>query len=72
MTAPTTSYHLRPRSGWLNDPNGMARVDDVWHVFFQHNPDAPVHDRIAKKYFSRNHWLSSFSIRSLRDRKSVV
>ena len=26
MTAPTTSYHLRPRSGWLNDPNGMARV----------------------------------------------
>ena len=47
MTAPTTSYHLRPRSGWLNDPNGMARVDDVWHVFFQHNPDAPVHDRIA-------------------------
>ena len=47
MTAPTTSYHLRPRSGWLNDPNGMARVDGVWHVFFQHNPHAPVHDRIA-------------------------
>lgn len=47
MTAPTTSYHLRPTHGWLNDPNGMTRVDGVWHVFFQHNPDAPVHGQIA-------------------------
>lgn len=47
MTAPTTSYHLRPRSGWLNDPNGMTFRDGVWHVFFQHNPAAPEHGRIA-------------------------
>lgn len=47
MTASIISYHLWPRSGWINDPNGMARVNGVWHVFFQHNPDAPVHDRIA-------------------------
>lgn len=47
MTAPTTSYHLRPDRGWLNDPNGMTLVDGVWHVFFQHNPDAPVHGQIA-------------------------
>ncbi|MDO5066073.1 MAG: glycoside hydrolase family 32 protein [Propionibacteriaceae bacterium] len=47
MTAPTTSYHLRPEQGWLNDPNGMTCIDGVWHVFFQHNPAAPVHGQIA-------------------------
>ena len=47
MTAPTTTYHLRPERGWLNDPNGMTCVDGVWHVFFQHNPAAPVHGQIA-------------------------
>ncbi len=39
-------FHLRPQRGWLNDPNGMVRRDDRWHVFFQHNPEGPVHDRI--------------------------
>ena len=38
--------HIRPGYGWLNDPNGMAHVDGRWHVFFQHNPQAPVHNRI--------------------------
>ncbi|KUG51125.1 hypothetical protein AVL62_12845 [Serinicoccus chungangensis] len=42
-----TAYHLRPDSGWLNDPNGMVHRDGRWHVFFQHNPDAPRHDQIA-------------------------
>ena len=42
-----TTYHLAPERGWLNDPNGMVRREGRWHVFFQHNPDAPVHDAIA-------------------------
>ncbi|MFC6421959.1 glycoside hydrolase family 32 protein [Ornithinimicrobium tianjinense] len=42
-----TTYHLRPASGWLNDPNGMVRHGDRWHVFFQHNPAGPFHDAIA-------------------------
>ena len=44
-TAPR--LHPRPRRGWLNDPNGLAHVDGTWHVFFQHNPAAPVHGEIA-------------------------
>lgn len=42
-----TAYHLRPRSGWLNDPNGMVFHEGRWHVFYQHNPRAARHDRIA-------------------------
>jgi beta-fructofuranosidase len=51
--------HVRPRRGWLNDPNGLVRVDGTYHVFFQHNPDAPVHDRIAWGHASSTdllHW----------------
>lgn len=49
MTAAThTTYHLRPAAGgWLNDPNGMTKVGEVWHVFFQHNPTGPWHESIA-------------------------
>ncbi|WP_298990713.1 glycoside hydrolase family 32 protein [uncultured Pseudokineococcus sp.] len=39
--------HVRPPRGWLNDPNGVARVDGVYHVFFQHNPDSHEHDAIT-------------------------
>ena len=38
--------HVRPRWGWLNDPNGLCRVDGTYHVFFQHNPYEPVHGHI--------------------------
>ncbi len=38
--------HIRPRWGWLNDPNGLAKVDGTYHVFFQHNPYEPVHGHI--------------------------
>jgi fructan beta-fructosidase len=35
--------HFSPRAGWMNDPNGMIRVGDVWHLFYQHDPDSTVH-----------------------------
>lgn len=38
--------HGRPSQGWVNDPNGLARIDGRWHVFFQYNPDGPHHERI--------------------------
>lgn len=41
------ALHGRPRSGWLNDPNGLAHVDGRYHVFFQYNPASPVHDAIG-------------------------
>ncbi len=47
MSAPTTSYHLRPQQGWLNDPNGVTKVAGRWHVFYQHNPHSPTHGAIC-------------------------
>lgn len=41
------SLHIRPARGWLNDPNGLCRIDDRYHVFFQHNPDSAVHGAIC-------------------------
>ncbi|MEO7236545.1 MAG: glycoside hydrolase family 32 protein [Lapillicoccus sp.] len=42
-----TRYHVAPRRGWLNDPNGMVHHAGRWHVFFQHNPDEARHGNIA-------------------------
>lgn len=33
-------FHFSPRENWTNDPNGLVYVDGVWHLFFQHNPQA--------------------------------
>ena len=38
------TLHIRPPQGWLNDPNGLCRIDGRYHVFFQYNPHAPIHD----------------------------
>lgn len=47
MTDPAfPTLHGRPPTGWLNDPNGCSRIDGTWHVFYQHNPDAPVHANV--------------------------
>ncbi|MEO8827985.1 glycoside hydrolase family 32 protein [Lapillicoccus sp.] len=47
MTGAPPAYHLRPRRGWLNDPNGVVHWRGRWHVFFQHNPRGPWHDSIV-------------------------
>ncbi|MFB6328413.1 glycoside hydrolase family 32 protein [Pantoea deleyi] len=34
-------YHLAPRAGWMNDPNGLVWFDGWYHTFYQHHPYSP-------------------------------
>lgn len=40
------ALHGRPDQGWINDPNGCIKVDGVHHLFFQFNPEAPIHGNV--------------------------
>ncbi len=31
-------YHLMPRIGWLNDPNGLCQYHGVYHIYYQYDP----------------------------------
>ncbi|GHE85039.1 glycosyl hydrolase family 32 [Streptomyces spiralis] len=52
LAAPSTTgphaprFRVRPAAHWINDPNGPFRWHDRYHLFYQHNPDAPVHGNI--------------------------
>ena len=53
------ALHIRPKQGWINDPNGLCRIDGIYHVFFQYNPDAPVHSNVHWGHVSSSdliHW----------------
>lgn len=31
-------FHLSPRIGWMNDPNGFSYYDGKYHMFYQYHP----------------------------------
>lgn len=35
-------FHLMPPVGWMNDPNGLCKCGDWYHVFYQYGPFDPT------------------------------
>ncbi|KAL3428572.1 glycosyl hydrolase [Aspergillus tetrazonus] len=35
-------FHFVPQQNWMNEPNGLIKIDSTWHLFYQHNPTANV------------------------------
>lgn len=38
------AYHFMPPAGWMNDPNGLIRHGETYHMFYQHHPYKPEWD----------------------------
>jgi len=34
-------FHLTPRVGWMNDPNGFSYYNGAYHMFYQYYPYRP-------------------------------
>ena len=52
-------FHIAPKTGWLNDPNGLCQFRGTYHAFFQYNPVWPNIDTKYWRHFTSTdllHW----------------
>ncbi len=36
------TLHVEPKTGWLNDPNGLCDYDGVHQLYYQSSPEDPA------------------------------
>ncbi len=39
------TLHVEPKTGWLNDPNGLCDYDGVHQLYYQSSPEEPGRGR---------------------------
>ena len=40
---PGKVWHIAPKCGLMNDPNGLCEINGIHHIFYQWFPAGPVH-----------------------------
>jgi beta-fructofuranosidase len=56
------ALHFSPHTGWMNDPNGLHRKGDEWHLFYQYHPHStqwgPMHwnHAVSKDLYHWRHY----------------
>lgn len=56
------ALHFSPCTGWMNDPNGLHRQGDEWHLFYQYHPHStewgPMHwnHAVSKDLYHWRHY----------------
>lgn len=56
------ALHFSPRTGWMNDPNGLHRKGDEWHLFYQYHTHStqwgPMHwnHAVSKDLYHWRHY----------------
>ena len=39
-------YHFLSPANWMNDPNGLIQWKGHYHLFYQYNPNGPIHENV--------------------------
>lgn len=53
------SYHAMPQANWTNEPHGLIRRGDRWHMFYQRTPNGPYKTMMTWGHLASNdlvHW----------------
>lgn len=52
-------FHITPKKGWMNDPNGLVEYKGAYHVFYQADPNHLINKTIGwghKMSYDLLHW----------------